>query len=58
MSKRNNLFVIFLGKTLFPGRAPRWQRVAALSLLWAIAAGVFTGGGIFALLLLGAKYNH
>lgn len=51
-TRKNHRLVGLLGKVLFPGQAPWQQRSSVLILLWAIAAGLFTGGGIVAFVLI------
>ena len=50
--KKNNWLIGFLGKIFFPGQAPWQQRANVRVTLWAVAAGVLTGGVIVAFLLL------
>jgi len=48
MTNNNSRLIGFLGKTFFPSQTPWRQRANVLMLLWAIATGVVTGGGIVA----------
>jgi hypothetical protein len=50
--KKNNWLIGFLGKIFFRGQAPWQQRANVRVTLWAVAAGVLTGGVIVAFLLL------
>ncbi len=51
MNVRNNSrLVAFLGKVLFPAKAPWQQRTTVVVLLWTLAAGLFSGGLIVAFL--------
>jgi hypothetical protein len=53
--RKNSRMLNLLGRILFPGQAPWQQRISVLVLLWAIAAGILTGGGIVAFMVLRAR---
>ena len=42
----------FFGRILFPGQAPWQQRASVLILFWTIGAGIVTGTGIVAFMVL------
>jgi hypothetical protein len=54
-TRKQSRLIEFLGRGLFPGQPPWQQRASVLILLWTMAAGIFTGGGILAFMIIRSR---